>query len=112
MMEVFAITVLFFSVVACAMAFGAFLLGRAVERDRQYLLAAGELPVRAARASLAEEAPILADGTFHLLPEGLASQVGTLVGPGGERAHLLTAAGFGVLVFVVLWRALLPQRAS
>ena len=49
------------------------------------------------------------DAGYHLLPDSVSDQLGLLVGPGGERAHLVTALGFGVLLFAVLSATLLSE---
>ena len=51
-----------------------------------------------------------ADAVFHLLPGGTALDFGLVVGASGERAHALTAAGLGLLLFPILWQLLMAER--
>jgi len=49
------------------------------------------------------------DLVFHALPESVSRQLLPLVGQDGGRAHLVTAAGVGVMLFAVLYNALLAS---
>ena len=49
----------------------------------------------------------LVDAVYHFSPSPLPSQYAWLVGPDGQNAHLLTAGGFGLVLFLVLWQVLL-----
>ena len=54
----------------------------------------------------------VADVVFHLLPDEWARLVLPMVGQDGGRAHLVTAAGLGVLLFAGLYKALLATRTG